>query len=359
MPNQRTPYIDFSAGIMILWMIIYHALSYKFGFDLREYWEVTDLSLLPQGVKAQINDDGRIEIINPCVFFPYLSFFMPWFFYKSGQFLRKKPCKEQVTKDTHKLLRTFVIWSAVGYVMFLVFGLLQHTLTLRSATYSIVRGLFLTGKVPINEPLWFLLTLFGVRTIANLILPDKDSKLFFFWIFAIVLVGYIVSYLAYLYKHPLLPLWVANGASGLAFFVLGYGLSKNENKWWLALPCIAVYILCCIWGFPMVDMMFNKLLAGNYLLWMPVAICGIVTYNALCRLVYRYISIKPMEIVGQNAMPIYITHILIALTCTFLLEYFDMEHLMPYTLWIILGGYVIFLPIFCYLFNRNRDKKLA
>lgn len=359
MPNQRSPYIDFAAAIMILWMIIYHALCYSWGFDLREYWEVTDLSLLPQGVKAQINDNGRIEIINPCVFFPYLSFFMPWFFYKSGQFFRKKPCKEQVKKDAHKLLRTFVIWSAVGYVMFLMFGLLQHTITLRSATYSIIRGLFLTGKVPINEPLWFLLTLFGVRTIANLILPDKDSKFSFVWILVIILFGYIISYLAYLFKHPLLPLWMANGVSGLAFFALGYGLSGYESKWWLIFPCVAVYVLCCIFGFPMVDMMFNKLLAGKFLLWIPVAFCGIVTCNFLCQLVYRYISIKPMEVAGQNAMPIYVTHILIALTCTFVLEYFDMVNFMPYTLWIILGGYAIFLPVFCYFFNRIGGKKSA
>lgn len=357
--NMRITYIDFAAGVMILWMIIYHALCYSWGFDLREYWDVTDISLLPQGVKALINSDGRLEAINPCVFFPYLSFFMPWFFYKSGHFFRKQPIKEQVTKDTHKLLRTFVIWSAIGYVLFLVFGLLQHTLTLRSATYSIARGLFLTGKVPINEPLWFLLTLFGVRAIANLILPDKDSKLSLVWILAIVLVGYIVSYLAYLFKHPLLPLWIANGASGLAFFALGYGLSRYESKWWIIVPCFAVYVLCCFVGFPMVDMIFNKLLAGKFLLWIPVAFCGIVTFNSFCRLIYRYIAIKPMDIVGQNAMPIYVTHILIALTCTFILEYFDMENYVPYTLWIILGSYAIFLPVFCYLFNRIGNKKSA
>ena len=356
---KRISYIDFSAGIMIIWMIIYHALCYSWGFDLREYWEVADLSLLPQGAKAQINDEGRIEMINPCVYFPYLSYFMPWFFYKSGQFFRKRPWKEHVSKDAHKLLRTFVIWSIIGYVMFLVFGMLQHTLTLRSATYSIVRGLFLTGKVPINEPLWFLLTLFGVRTIANLILPDKDSKLSFLWILVVVLFGYIISYLAYLYNHPLQPLWIANDASGLAFFALGYGLSKYESKWWLISPCVAFYVLCCIFGFPMVDMMFNKLLTGSFLLWIPMAFCGIVTFNSLCRLVYRYIHIKPMEVVGQNAMPIYVTHILIALTCTFVLEYYNLEHFMPYTLWIILGGYAIFIPVFCYLFNRIGNKKSA
>lgn len=330
MPNQRIPYIDFAAGIMILWMIIYHALCYGWGFN-------------SQGV----------EITNPCVYFPYLSFFMPWFFYKSGQFFEKRPMKENLTKDVRKLLLTFIIWSAIGYVMYLLFGALNHSLTLRSATYSIARGLFLTGKIPINDPLWFLLTLFGIRFFANMILPNRNSKYAWLSILAIVIFGYLIAYLAYRFNHPLLPYWVANGASGLAFFTLGYGLRDYENKWWLIAPCVLVYILCCFVGFPMVDMMFNKLLAGSYLLWIPVAFCGIKTFNALCRFIYQYIRIKPIEIAGQNAMNIYVTHMLIVLTCTFILGYFDLSSLYPYTTWILLANYVLFLPIFCYLLNRK------
>ena len=330
MPRQRIPYIDFAAGIMILWMIIYHALCYGWGFISR-----------------------GIEITNPCVYFPYLSFFMPWFFYKSGQFFEKRPLKESLSKDARKLLLTFVIWSAIGYTFYLLFGTLNHSLTLRSATYSIARGLFLTGKVPINEPLWFLLTLFGVRFLANSILPARNSKYAWLSILAIVIFGYLIAYLAYRFNHPLLPYWVANGATGLAFVALGYGLRDYESKWWIIVPCILVYILCCFVGFPMVDMIFNKLLAGNYLLWIPVAFCGIITFNALCKYLYQYVRIKPIEIAGQNAMNIYVTHILIVLTCTFLLEYFSLSQLYPYATWILLASYVLFLPIFCYLLNRK------
>ena len=332
--NKRIPYIDFAAGIMILWMIIYHALCYGWGFISR-----------------------GIEITNPCVYFPYLSFFMPLFFYKSGQFFEKRPMKESLSKDAQKLLLTFAIWSAIGFAMYLLFGTLNHSLTLRSATYSIVRGLFLTGKIPINEPLWFLLTLFGVRFIANSILPDRNSKYTWLSILSIAAVGYVIAYLAYRFNHPLLPYWVANGSAGLIFFALGYGLRDYESKWWIILPCAFVYILCCIVGFPMVDMMFNKLLAGNFLLWIPVAICGIVTFNALCRFVYQYIRLRPIEIAGQNAMYIYVTHILIVLTCTFIMEYFTLSQLYPYTTWILLGSYVLFLPICCYLLNRKSSHQ--
>ena len=344
---DRIRHIDLGAGIMILWMIIYHALCYSWSFDLSDYLGISNLSQLPKGLHAYVNYDGQIEMINPCIFFPYLSFFMPWFFYKSGQFFRKRPWKEQLDKDARKLLRTFVIWSIIGYVMFLAFGVLQHTLTLRSATYSIVRGLVLTGKVPLNEPLWFLLTLFGVRLMANLTLPERDEKYYIAKILILALMGYIVACLAYRFNHRLLPYWVANGAAGFSFFVFGYSLKEHENKWWLIIPCLVVYIVCCFIGFPMVDMMFNKLIAGNYLLWLPVALCGIVTFNTICRFTCKYISIRPLEIVGQNAMTIYVTHILIVLTLQFIITYFELTSLYSYTLWLYLAGYAIFLPLLC------------
>jgi len=332
--STRIQHIDFAAGIMIIWMIIYHAL----------------------GCTGVYNKLGG-ELTNPCVLFPYLSFFMPWFFYKSGQFFRKRPWKEQLNKDARKLLRTFVIWSVIGYVMFLAFGMLQHTLTLRSATYSIVRGLFLTGKVPINEPLWFLLTLFGVRLMANIILPKKGEKYYIMKILMLALMGYIVAYLAYRFNHRLLPYWVANGAAGFSFFVLGYGLKEYENKRWLIIPCLMIYIVSCFTGFPMVDMLFNKLIAGNYLFWIPVALCGIVTFNTICRFTCKYISIRPIEIVGQNAMTIYVTHILILLTIQFVITYFEITTLYPYMLWMYLIGYVAFLPLLCQFVPNQYKKK--
>ena len=326
---QRIPHIDLAAGIMILWMIVYHALCSTWGLTLH-----TD------------------EFVNPCVAFPYLSFFMPWFFYKSGQFFEKRSAKELWIKDSRKLLLTFAIWSAIGYLMYLLFGAVQQTLTLRKATYSIVRGLFLTGKVPINEPLWFLTTLFGVRMIANWLLSNREERYGWIKIVGVLCVGSAIAYGCYVWHHPLLPYWVANGASGIVFFALGYAIREYETKRWLIVPCMIVYIVCCICGFPMVDMMYNKLLIGNYLLWIPTAFCGIIVLNALCRWISQYVRIRAIELAGENAMTIYATHILIVLTCTFVVDYFDWTLCYPYMLWIVLVAYVVIMPVLCYLIPK-------
>ena len=96
MDSKRIPYVDTVAGIMILWMIFQHAVQ--------SAWEIGTLS------------PGEMYAWNPNTWFPYLNFFMPCFFYKSGAFYKKRSVKELWYKDSHKFLRTFIIWSLAGYI---------------------------------------------------------------------------------------------------------------------------------------------------------------------------------------------------------------------------------------------------
>ena len=329
-------------------MIIYHAICVAWNFDLQGVWDITDFSLLPEGVKAIINREGKLEHLNPCVFFPYLHFFMPWFFYKSGQFFEKQNVKDLWKKDWNKLIKNFVIWSLVGYVFYLLFGLLNHSITLRSATYSIIRGLFLEGNIPVNEPLWFLLTLFIVRLIANLVLPTLKEQYCWLRIAVIILVGYVISYLAYYFNFRLLPDWVANSAAGLSFFALGYALKEYEKRLYLIIPCLVIYVTCCCYGFSMVDMIFNKLLSGYYMLWLPTAFCSIIVFNSLCKIIYKYFgNIRLIESIGQHAMPIYVTHYLFGAIVCFVVTYFKLKISSQHLIFLILACYIIFLPLIC------------
>lgn len=345
--STRLHWLDFASGIMILWMIVYHAIQVVWGYELRDLWHITDIEQLPDGVHAFINSDGKLEALNPCVVFPWLHFFMPWFLYKSGQFFRKRSVKELWKKDSHKLLKTFVIWSAVGYVFFLFFGLLYNTLTLRGCTYSVVRGLFLRGYIPINGPCWFLLTLFGVRFVANVALPEQGDKYTVLKLVGVILFGYVVSYLTYRFNHRLLPYWVANGAAGLSFFALGYAMRDWEQKWWVVVPCILVFVVGCICGFPTVDMFDNELLKGTYCLWIPVALCSIVFFNAVCRKLYDLVRIKPIELIGQNAMTILVIHCLIYASISTIFGYFNIHTSSVGLFIVILVAYAIILPISC------------
>ena len=346
--STRLPWLDFASGIMILWMIIYHAIYAVWYFELNDYWGMTDLSLLPKGMHAFINVNGDFDVHDPTLIIPWLHFFMPWFFYKSGMFFQKRNVKDLWKKDSQKLLKNFLIWSIVGYILFLLLGLLDHSLTLRGATYSVIRGLFMTGKVPLNTPLWFLLTLFGVRFVANIALPEREDKNAVLRIVCVVLFGYVVSYLAYRVDYRLLPYWVANGAAGLSFFALGYTFRDIESKWWLIVLGAIVYAVGCVSGFPIVNMWPNDLVRGNYLLWIPIAFFCIVFFNVLCQKLYDYVRIKPIEWIGKNAMIIYVSHMLVVSTITDgLLLYFNVK---PSSLWvfvmIVLAYFLLLLALY-------------
>ena len=344
---------------MILWMILGHAVSVSWNLQMYDLWKVTDISLLPANVPIYFNAEGNICIRSVNAVYPFLFFFMPWFFYKSGQFFSHRSIVDEWKKDWGKLMRQLLIWSAFGYILYVGFCYIEGNFTLRQITYRVLKTFFLEGYIQLNAPLWFLFTLFGVRQIANMILPKQDSKYYWIQCIAIILFGYIVSYAAYRYNHRLLPQWVANGSAGLAFFTMGYCLQKYETKWWLVIPCILGYVSCYIWGFSVVGMKQNILTTGIYLLNMPTCLCGIIVFNMLCRLISKYIPFisRFFEHVGIYAMIIYVSHGLLYRPIWYILKDFELTSLMPYALWIILASYAIFLPLFCVLSNRLNRKK--
>lgn len=44
--QERIPYIDFAAGIMILWVIIFHALGTAWSVELMQYRDIANPSAL-------------------------------------------------------------------------------------------------------------------------------------------------------------------------------------------------------------------------------------------------------------------------------------------------------------------------
>ena len=336
MERKRIPFIDFAAGILILWMIFQHAVETAWALGLGEY---------------NVNPNAS--------WFPYLNFFMPWFFYKSGAFFQKRGVKELWQKDYHKFFKTLALWSLIGYVVYILLGIYSHTLTLHDVIYAPTRRFFFDGYIAIELPLWFLLTLIGVRLVANISLPTRDSRFFHYRCAAIVTICALVAYVAHVYRNPYLPLWVANSASGCAFFTLGYWLHNYEKKAWFVLPCVIGYLSCCLFGWNSVIMMTNELLKGYYLLWFPSALCGIVCFNAVCRCLCewmgkitppQYSRYRTLEIIGKNAMPIYVTHSFVRFPLAAVLENYTISW--EWILIIICVGYALVLPIVCILWNK-------
>lgn len=340
MPDKRMSNIDFGAGVMILWMIIGHAI-----------YAATSVESVLGGISPVKNIGNYLP--------NFLFFFMPWFFYKSGQFFTKRDVREEWKMDWHKLMSRFFLWSAIGYCMYVIIQAISGTFTVRSVTYDIIRELFLCGAIQLNTPLWFLLTLFFVRQIVNILLPRKDDKYFWLKCAIIIFSGCTIAFGAHCLNHPLMPLWIGNGSAGVAFFTFGYCVHKLEMKKWLIIPCLLVYIACFIFGFPDVDMRTNRCgVMCMYLIYFPSCFAGIVTFNSLCRLIsnrLHYVSV-PFEQVGRHAMIIYVVHGLIFESIRKVCISMDIIVSCSYVFWIVLSAYLVILPLCCYFDKPPRRK---
>ena len=353
--SNHITYINLGAGIMILWMILSHAIGSHFYVECIEYSHILDI---PTKAHCYINKNGTISPMPAIVYFPYLHFFMPWFFYKSGQFFKKRDYCTLIKKDIRKLLLPFFVWSIIGYLFYLILCYFDGDLSFRNIGYRVLKTFWLEGFVQLNRPLWFLYSFFMVRLIANILLPEKHILNKFIYVYMAILLGtlYGITYLSYLYKNPLIPQWVANISAGLAFYILGYFLHEHETKWCFFMPCLIIYLLCCILGFPIVVMKTNTLYQGDYLLNMPVCLASIVVFNVLCRLLIKllpHIVIKPFEIIAKYAFIIYVSHGIIDIFITLCIIKLGLINLMPYTLWIILGAFALILPVLCLIYKKN------
>ena len=328
MPKSRLIYIDIASGIMVMWVMVFHAIYPMFGRD--------DLKVIP-----------------------WFYYFMPWFFYKAGIMFKKKDCKTEWKSSARKLLFTFAIWSFIGYLAHIGWHLFEGDLTFRNAIYSPARSLLLTASVPLNGALWFLPILFLVRGIGNWLL---NIRLLWFG----CITGLSFAIILLFVRMPLLPAYISGTAWGLFFFATGYWLRDKETNIWVAIVAGIGFIASLFTDIPSVycgvDNMTLKIL------WYPACVCGCVTFDNVCRFLdsaANYIKeITHLNLfciskhVGRNAMNYYAPHKIIFHIGFNIIIFYRSEW---YDTWqgllIVLAAYAIILPYINYIVNQSHATK--
>jgi hypothetical protein len=275
---------------------------------------------------------------------PFLTFSMPWFYYKSGLFFKGGRGISGVKKDYKKLIVPFIKWGAVGYAIYLVMHSISGTLTFESATWNVLHTFYIYGYIPINTPTWFIISLFFVRIIADYLLTRPVSPIVY------IIGGLTIGFVFHLVACSWLPFLIANVAMGIAFFMMGYQLHKYETRKWLFTVCLIGYVCFLLFGTSIVGHHRNVLLSGYFLLWPVFAYCGIVVFNNICRWMATLFSrfTRPITFVGENAITLLVSHALI---------YMPVLHFSTLSPWqtvgIIFAGYAAIL-IILFLFKRNK-----
>ena len=301
--RERVEYIDTAAGIMILWLLWYHAL-----------WPLYEREVL--------------SVV------PWFFYFMPWFFYKSGYFFSPKPIREVVRKDSTKLLKQYAIWSIIGYALYIVqLFYYSDTITFREVVYSPLRNLIFIGAVPINRSLWFIPVLCVVHILAT-ILSRKANLLIVGLISLVIALALGLPHFTYMPRPVFATAW------GLFFFCMGSFLRKYEQNVIVILVSLVTVILTIAFTrIPTWYDMTNQLPWYEYVGWFPASVAGCIVLNTICRWIDKW-PISIFMWIGRHSMTFYVVQ---GVDCVLIADWLFYMHREYYSSWwCVLAAFVLY-----------------
>lgn len=275
--KTRFEYLDVISGLMLIHMILIHTMQWG------GLWGKTSYNYVSQA----------------------LFFFMPWFYFKAGLFIKHRDnVGECVKKDFMRLIVPFVVFTAIGTL----FDYINEFLTTDREWWKIlgspVKQVIIGGSASGNLALWFLLSLFWTRFAFRLI-PEKAALY-------VVLVA-AVGGAALSYLDIRLPLSLSTVFPGFVFLMLGYysspyiigGKLIKLNGGGYKTAIVIIYIIITIWLHPGCDMRTNHT-GSNYMVWLVGAWIGCLSMVVLFNSVLGRISL--LAYIGRNSMLFYVIH---------------------------------------------------
>ena len=268
--RERFSYLDSVSAFFIIQIIIGHILQFVNMYSIMDNW---------------------VKIF---------SFYMPFFYFKSGMFAKTDVLfRNQLKADTNKLLIPFIIMSSIGYVLNLPFELFYSDKPIYDIILRPWGALLKHGSMPSSLALWFLLSLFEVKLCFNIIIKNryKGTILLLFFIISIIVA----------HRHILLPLCMSTLFPGVLIYFLGYVYNNYSGKysWGLAITAMLVFAIVTIRDDSVVEMRNNFLSKGHYISWFVKSLTGIVS---LIFISYKLPSLYFLMKIGKDSMGYYIYH---------------------------------------------------
>lgn len=233
-----------------------------------------------------------------------LFMFMPFFFFKSGMFFREgKTFKQTLVAGTKRLVVPYVVFSFVGWFLFLLRDVANDGLTTLSLLTMVIdplRLIFHEGALAGNSPLWFLMSLFAVKMLSCFFLMNKTLC-----ILSVCMTGGT----AYILNRVGLDsyYYLSNICSGCFFFEIGYLLKEFQYCKTVLVASAIVYISIIFLIPTSVDMHTNQFFKGSYIAWLASSTAGIVMLDNVARL--RWLrNCRSLQLIGRNSMTVYVTH---------------------------------------------------
>jgi fucose 4-O-acetylase-like acetyltransferase len=326
--HARVEWIDYCKGFGIFYVVLGHALG----------------GLVPGGI---VSDSAQYRFVEGWLY----AFHMPLFFFLAGLFAWQsgsQPFGRFISKKAATLVYPYFVWS-------LLQGLLE---TSHYGNHSLaLRDLLKIVYVPIGQ-YWFLYALFAITILYWLFRRITPSAA------AFVALG-ILCVAVEMSGRNMVEWNIAHDvAAFLVFFAAGVAASRGNLLAWFATRGNAALAATCLGGYAIIAV--GKLMHnGGPVVWLVLAIVGIVATIALSVLAERLGRISLVRLWGVMSLEIYVAHVLAGSATRIVLRQFlgandPLAHL---TLAIAAG---MFAPIglaylsnaagFPYLFTLNRAR---
>lgn len=313
--KERNCSLDMVCGLLVINMILLHTYS-----------------------AVNISDTFICSIQNRAI-----CFFMPWFFFKSGMYYTITPSTKNLVKNCAvKYLKPFVFYAILGEVIWIIKDLiLGNECNLKTFVVDVLHIPY-KGSLPGNAPLWFLLTLFFVRILVNLLNKFVREK-YLLIIFLILSSSFYLLMSTYQY----IPWWVGNTCLGCFFFLCGSILKNIQYRDSILVISLLLYFML-IFFYPSVVGFWNcSVIYGNWFIWILIALSGVILSNNIFKR-YQLLHVKWILNVGRNSMSYYCFHWILLVIMNMLFELYRCEDSMIQLTFDIFALLII-LPAYTYL----------
>ncbi len=257
--------------------------------------------------------------VTPAIFVfigQVLSFFMSWFFFKSGMFYKETTFYNFFHSGTKRFIIPYCFFNFIGGLCDIFLSSYNNKrLSIVDLLIKPFSTTYYNEATYSNLALWFLLSIFIVKLLFLLSrkININVSVLLFVFLFAGSLLNHFryhlnsFSFTLSLFGkciYILIPYYFGNICYGFAFYSLGFLLKEKQFNKYFFILCVIIYMVHffvpCI-----IDVRSNE--TSNYTLSVIYNIAGIIVFNNIFRIKLNH-NIKFLSYIGKNSMEYFVTH---------------------------------------------------
>jgi acyltransferase len=226
------------------------------------------------------------------------SFHMFLFFFLAGITFSKKGFKTRLMLDIKNLLFPYLFWNGICIMFSLIIG-----------EYSIadaLKYLLFIEKVSWNAPIWFLVVLFFLRVLGEVVLSTNtklcDRVKYICSLLIAFILGYICVFPRFL-GFDIVP-------TVFIFFCLGYIYKMNNKN-------INIFFIIFLIGLNVYLSFINERISvygnyyGRYVIAVIAGVCGVLACYYTAKRLYARFRLRILEILGIYSFNIMCSHYLI------------------------------------------------